>query len=101
MERTAYFIRENLRLLVGLVVVIFFSIVLAAFIANERNKQNEVTINNEKFEVTVAKTDQEKQIGLSNTKNLPQNHGMLFLFDHPDFYAFWMNQMNFPIDIIY
>lgn len=101
MERFSLFIRENIRLLVGLAVVIFFSILLASFIASDRNKDAQVSINNAKFGVVLAKTNTEKEIGLSNTRNLPQNRGMLFLFDQPAYYAFWMKEMKFPIDIIF
>jgi uncharacterized protein len=101
MERFSLFIRENIRLLVGLAVVIFFSILLASFIASDRNQDAQVSINNAKFGVVLAKTNTEKEIGLSNTRNLPQNRGMLFLFDQPAYYAFWMKEMKFPIDIIF
>jgi uncharacterized membrane protein (UPF0127 family) len=100
MEKIVSLIRENIRLILGLVVVIFFSILLASFIASDRNKP-QVSVNNRKFQVALAKTEKDRQIGLSNTKSLPQNKGMLFLFDRADYYAFWMNQMKFPIDIIY
>src|ERR1035437_7103439 len=43
--------------------------------------------------------DQEK--GLGGRDSLPQNTGMLFVFDMPDTYGFWMKDMHFPIDIIW
>ena len=101
MERFSLFLRENIRLLVGLAVVIFFSILLASFIAADRKNDAQVLVNNAKFNVSLAKTDTEKQIGLSNTKTLAQNKGMLFVFDKPAYYAFWMKEMKFPIDIIF
>lgn len=64
-------------------------------------KSTTVTVNNQKFNVSVARTDKEKQIGLSEKKSLGQSEGMLFIFDKPDFYSFWMKNMQFPIDIIY
>ena len=39
--------------------------------------------------------------GLSGRNQLGKNEGMLFVFDRPDQYAFWMKDMNFPIDIIW
>lgn len=101
MGRLGYFLKENIRLLLGLTVVIFFSILLAAFIASDRKNSTQVSVNDAKFQVSLAKTDKEKQIGLSDTKNLPENKGMLFLFDQPAYYSFWMKEMKFPIDIIY
>lgn len=101
MQNLSTMIRENIRLLIGLAVVIFFSILLATFIASDRRKASQVTINSGKFQVAIAKTDTQRQIGLSDTKSLPENKGMLFLFDQPGYYSFWMRQMKFPIDIIY
>lgn len=59
------------------------------------------TINNHAFNLEIAKTQVEKEIGLSTKKILSQNAGMLFLFDKPAYYRFWMKNMKFPIDIIF
>ena len=59
------------------------------------------TIDNQKFSLLVAKTPDEKEKGLAVTNSLAPNAGMLFPFDHPDYFAFWMKDMKFPIDIIY
>lgn len=61
----------------------------------------EVSINGKKFTVLVAKTEEEKQIGLSKTLNLEENEGMFFIFDNPGSYGFWMKDMKFAIDIIF
>jgi hypothetical protein len=60
-----------------------------------------ITINGNSFKVTVAASQQEREIGLSETKSLSQSQGMIFLFNKPDYYPFWMKNMKFPIDIIY
>lgn len=59
------------------------------------------TINNHKFNLKIAKTSEEKEVGLSKEKNLPQNEGMLFPFEKEDYYSFWMKNMQIPIDIIF
>ena len=64
-------------------------------------KNPTVTINGHKFQVTVARSQKEQEIGLSETKSLPQNQGMIFLFEKSAYYSFWMKNMKFPIDIIY
>lgn len=65
------------------------------------SKTPKETIGNHSFNVKVAKTPKEKEIGLSETKSLSDDEGMVFPFDHSDYYAFWMKNMDFPIDIIY
>lgn len=64
-------------------------------------KTPQVAINNHIFNLEIAKTEKEREIGLAKYKNIPQNFGMLFLFEKPDYYSFWMKNMKFPIDIIF
>jgi uncharacterized protein len=95
------------RLILGLIVVLI--VIGAAFIFAQMfvsgslfgNDTATVTIHGEKLEVTVAKDDTTKQVGLSDKSSLEENKGMLFPFEEPGYYAFWMRDMKFPIDIIF
>lgn len=49
--------------------------------------------------VGIADTEAKQQQGLSGKLGLPPNEGLLFVFDKPGYYGFWMKDMNFPIDI--
>lgn len=60
-----------------------------------------VMVKNQTFSVDVAKAPKEKEIGLSEKKSIAANYGMYFPFDKADYYAFWMKNMKFPIDIIF
>jgi len=51
--------------------------------------------------VETAMTPAEWERGLSGHAPLAQDVGMLFIFDKPDNYGFWMQKMNFPLDIIW
>lgn len=51
--------------------------------------------------VDIAKTPAAQQKGLSGRTSLASDHGMLFVFDHEDYWGFWMVDMNFPLDIIW
>lgn len=51
--------------------------------------------------VEVAATDIQRQQGLSGRLSLPKGKGMLFVFDEPGQYGFWMKDMHFPIDIVW
>lgn len=64
-------------------------------------KNPTITISNQKISLIVAKTVKEKEVGLSEKTSLPQDSGMIFVFDNADQYPFWMKNMKFPIDIIY
>ncbi|MFC7073929.1 DUF192 domain-containing protein [Halovenus rubra] len=49
----------------------------------------------------IADTPSLRQTGLSDTETLPENYGMLFVFDSVDDWTFIMPDMDFGIDIIY
>lgn len=49
----------------------------------------------------IADDAEERRIGLSEHVFLDPDRGMLFLFDEPSRPAFWMKDMDFPIDIIW
>ena len=103
MEEIIFAIKKNIRLLLGTTVVIFAVIFLLvlALSKSDSGAKTKVSVNNKTFSVLVAKSDIEKQIGLSSKDKITEDQGMLFLFDKPDYYSFWMKEMKFPIDIIY
>ena len=53
------------------------------------------------LKVQLATTLAEQEKGLSGVRSLPQDEGMLFVFDHEDYWGFWMAGMRFPLDIIW
>jgi len=60
-----------------------------------------VHIGEHAFYVEVADTAEARTRGLSGREMLSSQHGMLFIFDDVQRHAFWMKDMNFPIDIIW
>lgn len=60
-----------------------------------------VLINGFKVLLAIASTDELRIKGLSGSEKLSENEGMLFLFDKPSKQGFWMNEMKYPIDIIW
>lgn len=53
------------------------------------------------FILEVADTIDLRRQGLSSRPPLRDNNGMLFLYDLPGEYGFWMKDMNFAIDIVW
>jgi len=49
----------------------------------------------------LALTDQEKATGLMHRDTLAADHGMLFVFDTDDTFAFWMRNTLMPLDIVW
>lgn len=51
--------------------------------------------------VDVADNLTRRTQGLSGRSTLPENTGMLFVFDRADVHGIWMRDMSFPIDILW
>lgn len=60
-----------------------------------------VRIENTDIPVRIVETEKERTQGLSGTASLPEGKGMLFIFDSPASYGFWMKDMRYSIDIIW
>lgn len=61
----------------------------------------EVVIAGQTLRAELALTPESQAQGLSDRNSLAEDAGMLFVFDRPGKYPFWMKDMNFAIDIIW
>lgn len=88
-------------------IILIILIVIAYFIKSnglnfpQKYNSRSITINGKKFNLLIAKSPEEKAIGLSKNKNLAKDAGMIFVFNEKGYYPFWMKNMKFPIDIIF
>jgi uncharacterized membrane protein (UPF0127 family) len=99
---------KNKKKLSFIIVLIFF--LVGFFLIQHFTKQSiakipsnikYVEIGGQKIKVDLALTEIEQTQGLSGRQSLAPNTGMLFVFNKPDKYLFWMKDMNFPIDMIW
>ena len=60
-----------------------------------------IAIGGQPIEVELAKTDEQKTLGLGQRASLPANRGMLFVYSEYLIPKYWMKDMEFPIDIIW
>ena len=67
------------------------------------NEKIEVSIYNKNitFNVTVAKTIEERRTGLMYRKKLLNNEGMLFIFPREKIIQLWMKNTYIPLDVIF
>lgn len=89
---------------IGLIIVvillaIFRNNIVGIFRVNQSSSS--VIINNNIFKISIADEASEREIGLSNRDSLPQDEGMLFVFDTKDYFPFWMKDTKIPLDIIF
>lgn len=61
----------------------------------------EITIGDKKYSVSIADTEKERKIGLSKCTDLPKDEGMLFVFDEPVNQYFTMAETDIDLDIIF
>ncbi len=60
-----------------------------------------VSVGDISFKTERLETESKRVKGLSGKKCIPDDVAMLFVFDKPDTYGFWMKDMNFSIDMIW
>lgn len=51
--------------------------------------------------IEIADTKEKKALGLGGRQSLASDSGMLFLYEKPDKYKFWMKGMKIPLDFIW
>lgn len=81
-----------------LTIIVF---VMGFMLLNKPSRPGLVTVGEKTIKVEILKTLADREKGLSGRPSLLEGTGMLFVFEKPDFYSFWMKDMNFPIDIIW
>ena len=67
------------------------------------NEKIDVSIYNKNitFNVEIAKTIEERRIGLMYRKKLLNNEGMLFIFPREKIIQLWMKNTYIPLDVIF
>lgn len=53
------------------------------------------------YQVELASTPEERLRGLMFRSSMPEDHGMLFIFEQPDYLSFWMKNTYIPLDLLF
>jgi uncharacterized membrane protein (UPF0127 family) len=87
---------------VWIVILLLVAVAAAMVFSFSRTSwRSAVVLSGKTFSVEVADTQYLLEKGLSGHAPLASNEGMLFIFQTPDTYGFWMKDMLFPLDIIW
>lgn len=89
---------------IGFFVFLFFFAGISWFIADRLGilyREKILKINDAIFAVEVADTPGSRAKGLSGRESLGENRGILFVFDEPGYYSFWMKDMLISLDFIW
>ena len=83
----------------------FCALVLAVTVSSACAAENDVLlslrIGAQPFKVEVAATSQQRERGLMGRTRLPENGGMLFVFDTTGRHCFWMRNTPLPLSIAF
>lgn len=60
-----------------------------------------ITIDGVKLKVEIVQDVESRQHGLMNREELPENQGMLFVFESTRILSFWMRNTFIPLDIAF
>jgi len=60
-----------------------------------------VELRGQRFDVEIVDNDQTRARGMMFRDSLPQNSGMLFIFEETAMRSFWMHNCKIPLDILY
>lgn len=64
-------------------------------------RADKVVINGQEILIEIADTQAKITQGLSGRTSLPSSTGMLFIFNQPGNYPFWMKEMKFSLDFLF
>jgi uncharacterized membrane protein (UPF0127 family) len=74
---------------------------LFAVLLAEKKNTSVIQIGDVAVPVTLARTKQEQEKGLSGSSPLKEHTGLFFVFASPNRHGIWMKDMQFPIDIVW
>lgn len=89
----------NKKILVTILAII--ALLTLIFVLSKNFYTEKYDIDLKKFDTIVVDNSSLRELGLGNRDSLSENSIMLFIFDYPSRYAFWMKGMRFNIDIIW
>jgi uncharacterized membrane protein (UPF0127 family) len=88
------------KVIIIIVILAIAALPVGYYVFQPRNTVR-IMIDGVVLSVDMARSPAEQQKGLSGRSSLAPDHGMLFVFQSEDYWSFWMNDMKFPLDMIW
>ena len=100
--------KRKLSAVVAILLVLIAGLAIAGSVVHKTTNCKEayrddtsLKINGQTLKAQIAKTDAQREQGLSGRACIADTQAMLFVFDKPGYYPFWMKDMRFPIDMVW
>ena len=61
----------------------------------------DITIGDKNYKVEIADTPEKQKKGLMGRESLPEDQGMLFVYEEPQEVSYWMKDTSIPLDIVF
>ena len=81
-----------------LLIILGILVIINIFVFSNKSQKSNALIN---IPVYIADSPKERSKGLSGREELPENRGMLFVFDNDAKHSIWMKDMKFNIDAVW
>lgn len=86
----------------GLIILLVVGVIYFQVKGNQTMKTTgSVKIGDHTFATETVKDAEAQQIGLTKYNSIKEEQAMLFIFEQPGNYGFWMKNMKFSIDLLY
>lgn len=99
-KKSIFHLKSNkIKLIFVLIIMIFITLLFFIPLTDNNDKvcfEDGFCVN-----VEIRDTPEERTLGLMFREYLDEKDGMLFIFEQPAEYSFWMKNMKIPIDIIF
>lgn len=82
-----------------ILIISIIGIIFAKTLQNDGSNLKKLHVKNQNIVIEIAKTSQEKSKGLCCRDALEQNAGMLFVYEEPGDYRYWMKDTRIALDM--
>ena len=91
---------KKILIVIGIIVLL---VIIALIVRSQKpsGQSQSIAIGSNHYTVEIADTLFSQAKGLSGRGSLESGHGMLFVFSSSSMQAFWMKDMQFPLDFIW
>ena len=94
-----YKLNMRCRFIVVLLAIVIIAVIFIIYRYHGRTIT--IRVGNAALVVEVARTPEARQLGLIYRQRLPEDMGMLFVFDTVGIYPFWMKNTHIPLSIAF